>query len=679
MRILKFWMILIAMACMTITSNAQGSDGFFCSGSNYSGRDIDNGALSDGGGLTIEGMHNENPLVGNNSPLGSGLMIMTVAGASYVLVRRKRSLRKGMTLLLAATLLVGMTQCRKKAVTLNESDTVMMILESAGGRTVFVPDMGNGNSGFVWNEGVEYMSVSGDYSGYLGELSTQTEGGDASVNRKRFKGAIQTPDENDKELFIYYLGNGSHSMDVGTETTTIDFSNQTNGNEQTVTNYLIAIEKISKDNIVVVGDEYHVTLDLKVKTAIAYFSLNGFVDASDNNETVYLHGDDMYSAATIDFKKGTITGADKGNINIGTNGAKYVALIPSTETETTLRFDSNSKKGEMVFHNGIMEKRFYSAGLDNQEAQPLPVVVKSLPEDVLPGLFSVSPTKKVRFSKGNLKCTTTDNWETYSYGFMEHQYDIVEISNLDNSYNPISGNEITENYGNKNAISLFGWSTTGSQDIEHHENQNYYLPVSTKPSYNNNLEIFADQYGPTGNYDMSVRNHSDWGWCIDGENSLWRTPTYSEWEYLMGVRTPGNPTSYRKCSTVSGVENARYTKAKIGGAYGIVIFPDEYTLQGELNYINYKGSNASFSDNNVNMISLELWADMEEAGAVFIPAAGLRDDVYVMSVGEGGNYWLNTSVGDMSSRQFNFDGGFPTYQSSMRGDGYSVRLIYDAN
>ena len=51
---------------------------------------------------------------------------------------------------------------------------------------------------------------------------------------------------------------------------------------------------------------------------------------------------------------------------------------------------------------------------------------------------------------------------------------------------------------------------------------------------------------------------------------------------------------------------------------------------------------------------------------------------YVGDINYGGNYWLNQPVGNQSARVFNFDAGFPTYFQGMRGDGYSVRLVYDA-
>ena len=48
----------------------------------------------------------------SEAPLGSGLLILGAAGAGYVLAKRRHS-RKGMTLVLALALMLGMTQCKK--------------------------------------------------------------------------------------------------------------------------------------------------------------------------------------------------------------------------------------------------------------------------------------------------------------------------------------------------------------------------------------------------------------------------------------------------------------------------------------------------------------------------------------------------------------------------------------
>lgn len=49
--------------------------------------------------------------------------------------------------------------------------------------------------------------------------------------------------------------------------------------------------------------------------------------------------------------------------------------------------------------------------------------------DVLPGEFSISQTKKVRFAKGNLKVSKVEG-QYSKWEFHEHQYDFIGINNV---------------------------------------------------------------------------------------------------------------------------------------------------------------------------------------------------------------------------------------------------------
>ena len=675
--------ILMAGMVIPFTMTAQRNDGFFRGRyDNINDRDdiTIGGAASTTNGLTIEGMDNEDP---TQAPLGSGLLVMVAAGAGYAMMRRKRS-RKGtprvsnvMMVLMALVLMLGMTQCKKKVVPSNETNKVLMTLEAtcgSGNRTVFEPEIGGTGSGtapgFTWNtSGKEYVSVGGSIQGYLGELEADASGGNAQ-NRIVFSGNITAPQEGE-DVYFFYLGNGSHLQANGTETSTIDLSNQPNGTTETVTNFLVAIDK---GDVWQEGGVYHAYADMKVKIAIAYFNLNGFVTPTTNAaEIINLHGEALYSTATINYKEGTITGNQTGNINMGTNGEKYVALIASTNNETVLQFDSNSNHGEITFCNGIKEKKFYS-----DELSPLPVY------GALPGLFSVSPTKMVRFSPGNLQYTrhsVDEPWSTGNWSFMEHQYDYIELNNWI-GYTYIPANAIDVNYENRTVIGLFGWGCTGSKDTQHGENQDYYIPNSTGYGNDYSQEAMmanAAKYGPTGSFNLSVANHSDWGYCINNdEYSSWRTLTIDEWWYMLGMSE-----SCRSASTVSGVANARYTRAKVNDVYGLVILPDEYTHPSDVpaltdSFINHQGGDTSFSDSNVDIITENDWSKMEAAGAVFLPAAGERDEGDVFSVQDGGYYWSCTNVGGSSAYMFNYDAGFMTKYPQMRYTGFSVRLVRDA-
>ena len=383
---------------------------------------------------------------------------------------------KKLTLILAAfALTFGFSQC-KKAETPTTDEGVKITLTAGygnGAKTDFTPATG----AFVWTNGqTEYIYVGGSqHAACLGTLSG-TGNGTGSMT---FSGTLTTTPNEGETLHFFYLGKGRN----GSAVSTLDFSTQ-DGSIEKVTNYHIAIGDGSYSSSTV---NYATTLNMAM--AIAYFDVNGFKNASETAETVYLHGDEVYSTATIDYRNGTIAGSTKGNINLGTaSNGKYVALIPSVSTETTLKFDSDSKTGAMTFLRGIQAGKYYA----NSDAA-LSVAANSC-------LFSVSATKKVRFSKGNLQYKNGEGWR-----FAEHQYDYVGAWNT------------------SNWVDLFGWGTWGN---------------GKNPLYTSTGE---------GNYQWST----DFQGTLDGHND-WYTLSSKEWQHLFNSRD--NASSLYGSATVNSVQ-----------------------------------------------------------------------------------------------------------------------------
>ena len=117
------------------------------------------------------------------------------------------------------------------------------------------------------------------------------------------------------------------------------------------------------------------------------------------------------------------------------------------------------------------------------------------------GQFSVSNTKKVYFSKGNLR------YASGTWSFFDHQYDC---------YNTYS----------ENAWDKFGWSTSAN---------NYGMSTSTTP----------DDY--SGNF-------VDWGATM---GTGWRTLTSDEWTYLFNTRTVNGGTGGGKSYTLGQSVNGK--------------------------------------------------------------------------------------------------------------------------
>ena len=218
---------------------------------------------------------------------------------------------------------------------------------------------------------------------------------------------------------------------------------------------------------------------------------------------------------------------------------------------------------------------------------------------ILPGLFSVSNSQQVHFSKGNLQYKATTN----TWRFAENQYDYIGVDN----------SNISQTYSNW--IDLFGWGTSG-----YNHGAICYQPWSWSQSY-------SDYYA-YGSYTYNLFNQTgqaDWGYnsIINGGNTIntWRTLTKEEWDYVVNLR-----------GTTSGI---RYVKAQVNGNNGIILLPDVW----DISVFSFNGANNANSSFNNNIISLSEWSIIENEGAVFLPAGGLRNGKEINSVYIMGNYW----------------------------------------
>ena len=154
----------------------------------------------------------------------------------------------------------------------------------------------------------------------------------------------------------------------------------------------------------------------------------------------------------------------------------------------------------------------------------------------------------------------------------------------------------------------------------------------------------------------------DWG-CnaiINGGNTVnqWRTLTIAEWNYLLNTRTDA--------SSKRGTGN-------INGVGGLIILPDSWTLPSECAF-----TSGFAPDWTHNSYTLAQWAQMEAAGAVFLPAAGHRFGTRVDFVGNWGWYWSSSPCFESSAFYMKFDSGQlgATYNNDRQG-GFSVRPVQD--
>ena len=134
------------------------------------------------------------------------------------------------------------------------------------------------------------------------------------------------------------------------------------------------------------------------------------------------------------------------------------------------------------------------------------------------GKFSVSESKQVQFSQGNLQYQAS----TQTWRFAAKQYDVIgnDNSNISSSYSGWRD--------------LFGWGTGNNPTLSSEDSNDYSTFV-----------------------DWSINAISNTG----NEANLWRTLTKDEWEYLFNNRAEAS---------------SKYGKASVAGVNGIIILPDVY-------------------------------------------------------------------------------------------------------
>jgi hypothetical protein len=235
-------------------------------------------------------------------------------------------------------------------------------------------------------------------------------------------------------------------------------------------------------------------------------------------------------------------------------------------------------------------------------------------EGALPGLYSVSATKKVRLSKGNLQYDKTNS----EWSFMANQYDIVETANQN----------VGTNYANQGVVSLFGWGTGNN-------------PTCTSGDFSS-----FDEWG--NNAIVNGGNTT---------NSGWRTPTSDEWHYLFSS---------------SERSNKRYFKAIVLGNKGVILFPDNYDGTGLTGSYSYNTSGFQSVDNDDWAKMETIGAAFLPAAGM---RNGNEGTVVNGDVGIDGAYWSSTKMQEVYFNKG--DGLIDQFATGNLHWGQSVRLVRD--
>ncbi len=268
----------------------------------------------------------------------------------------------------------------------------------------------------------------------------------------------------------------------------------------------------------------------------------------------------------------------------------------------------------------------------------------------LSGKFSVSATKKVSFSQGNLQYNAFQN----RWRFATNQYDFVGDASKGNVKIGTTkcNNALISNTYN-GWIDLFGWGTGDNPTMSSDKNSDY--------------PTFVD-WGQNRIY-----NGGD-------KVNLWRTLTKDEWVYLFH----GRKNAERKLAFGHIYLNTNKTDT----IKGLFLLPDSWKQPDDVEfnlsvdkglewrtsgyYINYNNDNY-----NHNGYTLDEWKKLEDSGVVFFPISGYRDDgrnvVYINSEVQ---YWSSTPYDNVKAYFAYYAQNYLyTQYDYYRCYGFSVRLV----
>ena len=277
----------------------------------------------------------------------------------------------------------------------------------------------------------------------------------------------------------------------------------------------------------------------------------------------------------------------------------------------------------------------------------------------LTGLFSVAAGKQVLFSQGNLQYQASTN----TWRFAENQWDALQRD---------GGNETSSNRETQSKwIDMFGWGTSGWDS-----GATEYQPWTRS--------LTNTDYAPGGSYTSDLTGayaQADWAWynpIINGGQDMngpsanqWRVLTLAEWSYFLARKDAD--------------ENLLYCFGSLMGTNGVYFLPDEWdwsSIDGGDFEDNWVGGSKVFTTVTISSATgAELWETLENAGVIFLPLTGVRNDnsLVIRYSAAKGYYWSSTHYGakGASSYTLYFESGSIGVPNTSRSSGCAVRAVRD--
>ena len=317
---------------------------------------------------------------------------------------------------------------------------------------------------------------------------------------------------------------------------------------------------------------------------------------------------------------------------VAANGTsrKYYIVLPAFTSKRVLVNVRVADPADADGQKVLSIKRSTQSAVNMPRNYIVPLHLEDEPEqdNELSGYFSVSDDLKVVFSRGNLQHIGSTSHSTGTWKFADRQYDFFGALNIN-----------SDGWNLSNYRDLFCWSESES----------------------NNFGIYI--YDPddaewSGGASAAFK---DWGYykTISGDAPrTWFTLTSEEWYYLFHTRVGGTGADLRGKAKITGIEG--HDATLWGGSStvhrdhieGFILLPDDWTSDDIPEGLSFKARNADGSSYE-NVYTVAQWAQMEAAGAMFLPAAGYGtnwnnepdDDVeggYIEGTYLEGRYWSAT-------------------------------------
>ena len=300
----------------------------------------------------------------------------------------------------------------------------------------------------------------------------------------------------------------------------------------------------------------------------------------------------------------------------------FYIVVPVKDWANGMRVEVYDNDGDII----LMKEKAGEIMFSATDAMVMPAL-QTCERGKRIGVFSVSPTKKVSFSQGNLQyIQSTKTWQ-----FAKEQWEYIGEANM------VDGTLA-------DCIDLFDWS--GVAGI----------------SFN------------------------DWGTneiCGDAPNT-WRTLSHHEWKYLLHDRP--HATELLLPAMVENTCALVLLPDDWVCPDGLQLMTlNQTSALWDNSTFSYKYSENIFQK---NCLSKDSWQSMEIAGAVFLLAAGNIDKNGVLSkCGTTGRYWSSTPHTDTKGYYMSFGvavvpatnitNTINTQSHFNRDNGHSVRLVHD--